>query len=63
MADANKSKLILDALQQLLEEKDIQNISVSEIAGNEIHFEYPEALAEIALIVLAVKLDNSIVPS
>lgn len=169
MADANKSKLILDALQQLLEEKDIQNISVSEIAGkagmgkgsiyyyysskeaildalimrsyeqplqtaknlttqtnvssftrmamlfqacrsssaifnnnkktnvsaqseallhqkhlhyliselkpalaeiisqgisqNEIHFENPEALAEIALIVLTVKLDNSIIPS
>lgn len=33
------------------------------IACNEIHFEYPEALAEIVLIVLAVKLDNSIVPS
>ncbi len=33
------------------------------IANGEIHFEYPEALAEIALIVLAVKLDNSIVPS
>lgn len=33
------------------------------IACGEIHFEYPEALAEIVLIVLAVKLDNSIVPS
>lgn len=33
------------------------------IACHEIHFDYPEALAEIALIVLAVKLDNSIVPS
>lgn len=170
MAETNKSKRILDALQQLMEEKDIQNISVNEIAGRagigkgsiyyyypskdaildalirrsyeqplqtaknlttqtnvssftrmamlfqacrsssaiflnndglsvasaqslallhqkhlhyliselkpalteiisqgiacgEIHFEYPEALAEIALIVLAVKLDNSIVPS
>ncbi|MGN0390529.1 MAG: TetR/AcrR family transcriptional regulator [Wujia sp.] len=170
MAETNKSKMILDALQQLMEEKDIQNISVSEIASkagigkgsiyyyypskdaildalirrsyeqplqtaknlttktnlssftrmamlfqacrsssviflnnnrlseasaqslallhqkhlhyliselkpalteiisqgiacDEIHFEYPEALAEIALIVLAVKLDNSIVPS
>lgn len=33
------------------------------IASREIHFEYPAALAEIALIVLTVKLDNSIVPS
>lgn len=29
----------------------------------EIHFDHPAALAEIALIVLAVKLDNSLVPS
>lgn len=170
MAETNKPKMILDALQQLMEEKDIQNISVSEIASragigkgsiyyyypskdaildalirrsyeqplqtaknlttktnlssftrmamlfqacrsssaiflnnnrlsdasaqslallhqkhlhylisqlkpalteiisqgiacDEIHFEYPEELAEIALIVLAVKLDNSILPS
>lgn len=33
MADTNKSKKILDALQQLLEEKTIQQISVSEIAS------------------------------
>lgn len=33
------------------------------IACNEIHFDYPAALAEIALIVLAVKLDNSLVPT
>lgn len=33
------------------------------IANGEIRFDYPDALAEIALIVLAVKLDNSIVPS
>lgn len=33
------------------------------IACGEIHFDYPEALAEISIIVLAVKLDNSIVPS
>ena len=32
MAKTNKSKMILDALQQLMEEKDIQRISVSEIA-------------------------------
>lgn len=33
------------------------------IARGEIHFDYPAALAEIALIVLAVKLDNSLMPS
>lgn len=33
------------------------------ISCGEIQFEYPEALAEIVLIVLAVKLDNYIVPS
>lgn len=32
MSETNKSILILDALQQLMEEKDIQHISVSEIA-------------------------------
>lgn len=33
------------------------------IACGEVHFDHPAALAEIALIVLAVKLDNSLVPS
>lgn len=33
------------------------------IACGEIHFDYPAALSEIALIVLAVKLDNTMVPS
>lgn len=33
------------------------------IACGEIHFDYPGALAEIALIIIAVKLDNSLVPS
>ena len=33
------------------------------IACGEITFDYPEALAEITLIVLAVKLDNYILPS
>ena len=33
------------------------------IACGEIHFDYPAALAEIALIVIAVKLNNSLVPS
>lgn len=33
------------------------------IENGEIHFDYPAALAEISLIVLAVKLDNTLVPS
>lgn len=33
------------------------------ISCGEIHFDYPAALAEISLIVIAVKLDNSLVPS
>lgn len=33
------------------------------IACDEIHFEHPAALAEIALIVIAVKLNNYLVPS
>lgn len=33
------------------------------IEQGEIHFDHPAALAEIVLIVLAVKLDNTIVPS
>lgn len=33
------------------------------IESKEIHFDYPAALAEIALIVIAVKLDNSLLPS
>lgn len=33
------------------------------IEKGEIHFDYPAALAEIALIILAVKLDNTLAPS
>lgn len=33
------------------------------IDGGEIHFDHPAALAEIVLIVLTVKLDNTLVPS
>lgn len=33
------------------------------ITGGQIHFEHPAALAEIVLIVLTVKLDNTLVPS
>ena len=33
------------------------------IENGEIHFEHPAALAEIVLIVLTVKLDNTLIPS
>jgi AcrR family transcriptional regulator len=33
------------------------------IASGDIHFDYPSVLAEIVLIILTVKLDNTIVPS
>ena len=33
------------------------------IENGDIHFDHPAALAEIVLIVLAVKLDNSLIPS
>lgn len=33
------------------------------IDGGDIHFEHPAALAEIVLIVLSIKLDNTIIPS
>ena len=33
------------------------------IAGGQIHFDYPAPLAEIVLIVLSVKMDNTITPS
>ena len=47
MPDAGKSEKILDALQELLEEKSIQNVSVSEIASKagigkgSIYYYYP----------------------
>lgn len=42
---------------------DLTEIIKQGIESGEIHFEYPAALAEIVLIVIAVKLDNSILPS
>lgn len=41
----------------------LTEIIKQELEDNLIHFEYPEQLAEIVLIVLTVKLDNSIIPS
>ena len=41
----------------------LTEIIKQELDEDLIHFEYPEQLAEIVLIVLTVKLDNSIIPS
>ncbi len=42
---------------------DLTEIIKQGIQNGEIHFDYPAALAEIVLIVIAVKLDNSLLPS
>lgn len=42
---------------------DLTEIIKQGIESGEIHFQYPAALAEIVLIVLTVKLDNSLLPS
>lgn len=42
---------------------DLTEIIQQGIDNGDIHFKYPEALAEIVLIVLAVKFDNTLVPS
>ena len=42
---------------------DLAEIIKQGIDRGEIHFDYPDALAEIVLIVIAIKLDNSFIPS
>ncbi|MCX4296865.1 MAG: TetR/AcrR family transcriptional regulator [Lachnospiraceae bacterium] len=42
---------------------DLTEIIKQGIKNNEIHFDNPAALAEIALIIIAVKLDNTLIPS
>lgn len=42
---------------------DLTEIIRQGIESGEIHFDYPAALAEIVLIVISVKLDNSLLPS
>lgn len=42
---------------------DLTEIIKQGIESGEIHFDYPAALAEIVLIVISVKLDNSLLPS
>lgn len=41
----------------------LTSIIVQGIARGDIHFDHPAALAEIVLLVLTVKLDNTLVPS
>jgi len=42
---------------------DLAEIIKQGIRNGEIHFDYPDALSEIVLIVIAVKLDNTLVPT
>ena len=42
---------------------DLAEIIKQGIDNGEIHFDYPEALSEIVLIVIAIKLDNLFMPS
>ena len=51
-------KQIITELKPLLAE-----ITRPGAASGEIHFDDPESLAEIVLIVLTVKMDNTLVPS
>lgn len=67
-SDANAQDMILlhqKYLNHLITELKPELTSIIEqgIQSGDIHFDYPAALAEIVLIVLAVKLDNSLIPS
>lgn len=42
---------------------DLTEIICQGIERGEIHFDYPSALSEIVLIVLTVKIDNTLLPS
>ncbi len=71
----NNTAEISDAQNQALLHQKYLNYLISElkpelaeiikqgIERGEIHFDYPEALSEIVLIVIAIKLDNSFIPS
>ncbi len=71
----NNATEISDAQNQALLHQKYLNYLISElkpelaeiikqgIERGEIHFDYPEALSEIVLIVIAIKLDNSFIPS
>jgi AcrR family transcriptional regulator len=62
---AEKALLHHKYLNYLITELKPELTSIIEqgIEAGEIHFDYPSALAEIVLIILTVKLDNSIVPA
>ena len=71
----NNAAEISDAQNQALLHQKYLNYLISElkpelaeiikqgIERGEIHFDYPEALSEIVLIVIAIKLENSFIPS
>ena len=68
--DSNKRELLTMSMQ--LSESDnliselkpvLAEIIKQGISKKEIHFNHPDALAEIVLIVLSVKLDNTLIPS
>ncbi|MCM1245068.1 MAG: TetR/AcrR family transcriptional regulator [Roseburia sp.] len=63
--DAEKAFIHQKYLRYLISELKPVLTSIIEqgISAGDIDFEYPEALAEIVLIVLTIKLDNTIVPS
>lgn len=65
VTDAGKAFLHQTYLNYLVSELKPVLASIIEqgIANGDLEFEYPAALAEIVLIVLTVKLDNTIVPA
>ena len=65
MADTVCGLQILKYLKYLISElkPSLTEIIKQELEEELCHFDYPEQLAEIVLIVLTVKLDNSIAPS
>ena len=62
MSDISKSEKILDALQQLLEERSIQHISVSDIAAKagigkgSIYYYYPSKDAIVDALIKRLSL-------
>lgn len=62
---AEQALLHKNYLTYLIQElkPELTAIITQAVEKGEIHFEHPDALAEIVLIILTVKLDNTIVPS
>ena len=62
--NSEKYEKILEALRTLLETKKISQIIIRQGAAEGlIVCQQPDALAEIVLLVLVVKLDNTLIPS